>query len=326
VPTVIVPGVHTATIPVSSGSYGTANVQSWARLAQDYPAYLAGAYPHLDASARACVAHHAAHASTASTWGGGWHPGAACPALGPEDPRTGSIGGSFLTPWVGWQTEWRVPTLVLQTATYDVRVAQATRRLDPMQFTVLAAASPSWIAAAESVLPSGQEWLATAAAQVLDITATATFRAGTYSGASSLGVTVIRRSDAGADSWTSPGEVPGTIAGWVGVSAGGETVTVDWDEVLDTSGYWLFRPDNVDTDLGYAPASVPGSATESSLTAFSSATVTATFTGTVTYSEVSIAGVPPLHAAQRRGGTDAHAAHSTGADTRQSRRYAKGPL
>jgi hypothetical protein len=245
--------------------------------------------------------------------------------LGPESPQIG-LGGSFATPWVGWQTEWRVPPLVFQTANYDVRVAQTTRRLDPIGFTVLAAASPSWTAAAESVLPGGMEGLAISTAAAVEITAEVEFTAGAYSGSSSVGVTVIRRADAGAATWVSPGEFPGSVAGWLGISSGGETVTVDWDEILDTSGYWLFRPDGVDVDLGYAPGATPGEAVESSLTTVAAAVVTATFTGSVTYSEVSIAGVPPLHAAQRRGGTDAHAAHSTGADTRQSRRYARGPL
>jgi hypothetical protein len=195
-----------------------------------------------------------------------------------------------------------------------------------VEFTVLAAASPSWIAAAESVLPAGQEWAATATAQVGTISAEVKFTAGAYLGAAGLSVSVIRRDDAGADTWTTPGETPGDFAGTLAVSAGGEHVHVAWDDLLDAPGYWLFRPEGVDTDLGYAPGAIPGGASESSLTTVESALVTAEFTGTVTYTEASIFGVPPLHAAQRRGGTDAHAAHAAGADTRQARFYARGPL
>jgi hypothetical protein len=195
-----------------------------------------------------------------------------------------------------------------------------------MDFTALVAASPSWIAAAESVLPAGQESAATATAQVAAITAEVKFTAGPYLGSTGLSVSVYRRTDAGVDTWTTPVEVPGDLAGTLAVSAGGEHVHVAWDDLLDAPGYWLFRPDGVDTDLGYAPGGIPGGASESSLTTVESALVTAEFTGTVTYTAASIFGVPPLHAAQRRGGTDAHAAHAAGADTRQSRKYARGPL
>lgn len=101
---------------------------------------------------------------------------------------------------------------------------------------------------------------------------------------------------------------------------------VAWDEILTDQVMWTCVATNSDTDLGYLPGAIPGGGVQQTLALIGVTEVNATFTGTVTYSDVSIFGVPPLHAAQRRGGTDAHAAHARGADTRQSRLLARGPL
>jgi hypothetical protein len=325
-PTVMVPGEHTVTVDAGDVEYAASSPQTWARWSQDYAAYLAGQYPHEDAGARACCSHHATYASEATTWSGGWHSGVACPTLWAEDPRTAGLG--LYLPYVGYQTQWSVPDLALQMAWYDVRCTQCTRKYAPVDFWRLAAASPSWIAAAQSVLPTEYASLATTSTAIActAITARVTFEAHDFTGTVPLTVSVIRRTDAGADLWISPGEMPGSIVDSMLISTGGETAEVDFDEILTDTGYWLFRADNTDVDLGYKPGSYPGTETERCIASIWGSTMTATFSGTVTYPALSIAGVPPLHATQRRGGTDAHAAHAMGADTRQSRKYARGPL
>jgi hypothetical protein len=322
VPTVIVPGEHTAVVPVATSGYTFR--QSLAVWYQSVTGYYGAQYPHVDASARACVAHHAAHASKAPQSSAGYEVGAACPALGPENPHYGGFGvGDAL---VGWQTDWQVPVVPFLVSSYGVQVAQVTRVMSPLTFMGIVPYSPSWLAAAAAVLPAGQEGLAVTGAAVTTITATVTFAASSYVGTASIGVNVFRRTDSGADIWLSPGEAPGPTVGYFTASGGGETVDVPWDEVLTDQALWAFVASNSDTDLGAAPGATPGSGSEVTLARISPVSVTATFTGTVTYTDISIAGVPPLHAAQRRGGTDAHAAYARGADTRQSRLLARGPL
>lgn len=321
--TVLVPGEHTAVIPLPGASFDFR--QSLATWYQSVDGYYGAQYPHVDASARACVAHHAAHASRAPQNSSGYEVGAPCPVLTAEAPHYGGFG--IDDSLVGWQTDWRVPTIPLQVSSYGVQVAQVTEWLPAMTVQALVAYSPSWIAAAESVLPAGQEWRATSTVAVTSITATVTFTASAYVGTETISVVVYRRTDGKSDVWISPGEAPGPTAGLLMVAAGGETVDVAWDEILTEQGMWAFVASNSDTDLGAAPGATPGGGTEQTLARIVASAVTATFTGTVTYAEdTSIFGVPPLHAAQRRGGTDAHAAHARGADTRQSRLLARGPL
>lgn len=319
-PYVHVPGTHTAVIAT-----GTVEVGYTDALVQSSTTFDAR---HLNiweyADARVCASYHAGWASRAipSMY---WEPGVGCPVLGPMEPRGSSLGSD--TSVVGWQTE-KVPMWIILPPRYTVLVSQCTIK-HPLLFTSqIAAASPSWIEACHSILDEDY-WSRAVDPSFIDVDVThaeAVIAVNSYSGTGGLNVTVVRR-DNYVQPWCTPGMPGVTHVADVTWGVAGDSVTVECagDPRFDQTAWSLWSPDPPNgVDLGYA--TVGNTLTQAAGVGFS--TMTVEFGGSVLVPApmVSQFGVPPLHATQRRGRTDAHATHAMGSITRQGKFFARGPL
>lgn len=324
--TEVVPGeytVHDHGFTVA-GNFGIGTAGT---VTQGTEAVLAGVHPYLDAGVRACVSHHATYGSyqpyPGTTF---WVPGMGCPT---PTPLTSNVPAAI--DGVGWMTHTSIPILYLLPSHYTVFKYQTGFLVNPVDFVAVLENSPQWLAAAKAIMPT--EWpdglkqsMALMTARPITCEASITFGVKGFSGNTGLTVDAYRYGEYAAyplmPTCIFPGDYTGSQIGSMEVTGTGPQVTADLANVLETFSEFVFLSPLAQSgvDLGYALDDDP-----EAVAFIGVMDTTVTFSASVRYFEEASV-VPPLHATQRRGGADAHAFHARGADTRQSRFLARGPL